>query len=59
MSEEIKKADSVEQSKPELGEQDLDQIAGGGFNYQKLPSDKVEFKKMPEEDPPLAPLRGI
>ena len=65
MSEETKKAEKIEQEKAEqagpggseLLDKDLEQVAGGGFNYQYLTPDKLELKKVDVTDPPLAPLK--
>jgi hypothetical protein len=65
MSEKSKNVEGIDQKKREKAEEagpaeselldkDLEQVAGGGFNYQYLPPDVITLKKMDVPDPPLA-----
>ena len=62
MNEESKKIEPTEQEAKasELSEESLDKVAGGGFDYQLLPSIKLgPIPHMDDPDPPLKPLKGI
>lgn len=58
MSDRIKNSASTEHNQTELGDQDLDQVAGGaaGFHFTMLPPIEIKMEPVPTPDTTLAPL---